>query len=384
MGVGALATGNAAVATDSTAPWVSLTSPAAGTTWDETITFAGTAGRASGDNSSVTVRLFKGSSATGTPVLTKYTSRFDGVFSKVVATNLAAGTYTALAEQGDASGNWRRSTSTFTIAPTMPARIVAAGDIASCSSSGDEATAKLLDRSYGTVLTVGDNAYEDGTASEFTSCYSPSWGRHRARTEPALGDHEFGSSTTASAYFDYFGAVTTVGARGKGWYSRTIGEWHVVTLNANCDIVSCAAGSEQEKWLRADLAAHPARCTLAVLSTPLYSSGSRHGGSSAVRPLVKALLDHKADVMLSGDDHVYERFAPQNEWAQAKTSGIRQFVVGTGGKSLYGFGTPKANSQVRYNATFGVLALDLSWNKYTWSYKPVSGSFKDTGTTYCS
>jgi hypothetical protein len=162
---------------------------------------------------------------------------------------------------------------------------VGAGDIASCTSTGDEATANLLDTIPGTVYTTGDNAYESGTASEFENCYDPSWGRHKARTRPAVGNHEYYSTTNASGYFGYFGAAA--GDPSKGYYSYDLGSWHIISLNSNCSFVAgggCAAGSDQEKWLRADLAAHPNACTLAYWHHPLFSSGPTSGGNSNMRP----------------------------------------------------------------------------------------------------
>ncbi len=259
--------------------------------------------------------------------------------------------------------------------------LVGAGDIAHCSTATDEATAKLLDGISGTVFTLGDNSYDKGTAAEFANCYGPTWGRHKARTMPSVGNHEYYTSG-ASGYFGYFGAAA--GEPGKGYYSYDRGSWHIVVLNSNCSKVSCAAGSPQETWLRADLAAHPSSCTLAYFHAPLFSSGE-HGNQAHVRPFWKALYQANADVVLSGHDHSYERFAPQDPFGVADPArGIREFVVGTGGTYLRPFGGFKQNSVSRNSSAHGVLKLTLHAGSYDWSFVPVAGkTFTDSGTTRC-
>jgi acid phosphatase type 7 len=260
--------------------------------------------------------------------------------------------------------------------------LVGAGDIAGCDTTGDEQTAKLLDNISGTVFTLGDNVYNSGTAAQFANCYGPSWGRHKARTKPSVGNHEYLTSG-ASGYFGYFGSAA--GDPKKGYYSYDKGSWHIVVLNSNCSPVGgCAAGSAQERWLRADLANHPNKCTLAYFHAPLYSSGE-HGSSAYVRPFWNALYQANADVVLSGHDHDYERFAPQDANGVADPErGIREFVVGTGGKSHYPFGTIKPNSQVRNATTYGVLKLTLHAGSYEWKFVPQAGkTFTDSGTTAC-
>ncbi len=257
--------------------------------------------------------------------------------------------------------------------------LVGAGDIASCASSGDEATARLLDSIPGTVFTAGDNAYEDGSSSDYGSCYASSWGRHRARTRPAPGNHEY-LTAGALGYFDYFG--TAAGERGKGYYSYELGGWHIVVLNTSLDV---SAGSAQEQWLRADLAAHPTMCTLAYWHHPLFSSSSDHGSQAFVRALWQALYEADADVVISGHDHDYERFAPQTPAGGVdQARGIREFVVGTGGKSHYAFGAALPNSQVRDSTAYGVLALTLRTGGYDWQFVPIAGStFADKGSGSC-
>ena len=260
---------------------------------------------------------------------------------------------------------------------------VGAGDIASCSSSGDEATAALLDAIPGTVFTLGDNAYESGTATEFANCYDPSWGRHKARTFPAPGNHDY-FTLNASGYFSYFGAAA--GDPTKGYYSYDLGTWRIIVINSNCAVVEgCYVGSPQEQWLRADLAAHPTACTLAYWHHPRFSSGSTHGSSTEMQPIWQALYEAGADVVLSGHEHNYERFAPQDPNGNLDTvHGIREFVVGTGGASHYAFGTMLPNTEVRNSDTYGVLKLTLHPGSYDWQFVPEAGkTFTDSGSALC-
>ena len=192
-------------------------------------------------------------------------------------------------------------------ATSTDAVFVGAGDIADCSDlSGAEATAKLLDAIPGTVFTVGDNAYEGGTAKQFRDCYGTTWGRHKSRTRPTAGNHEFHSGG-ATPYFDYFGA--SAGNPKTGYYSFDLGSWHVIALNSECDqIGGCQAGSAEEEWLREDLKEHPAACTVAYWHKPLFSSGGKHGNDQEVKPLWQALYEAHATIVLNGHDHDYERF----------------------------------------------------------------------------
>ncbi len=260
--------------------------------------------------------------------------------------------------------------------------LVGAGDISECTSSGDSATAKLVESIGGTVFTLGDNAYKDGTAKQFKSCYGPTWGRFRGRTRPAVGNHEY-HSKGAAGYWDYFGS--RAGPRGKGWYSYNAGDWHVVVLNSNCSKVGCGKGSEQERWLRADLARHDHKCTLAYFHHARFSSDREHGTAPEVGPFWEALYDYGADLVLSGHSHNYERFAPQTPWGKADSAhGIRQIVVGTGGAGSYRFAGNKAHSQVRNASTYGVLKLNLQSDSYDWRFIPTAGkSFKDSGRGSC-
>jgi hypothetical protein len=266
--------------------------------------------------------------------------------------------------------------------PPPDAVLVGAGDIAVCSSEDDDATADLLDGIEGTVFTTGDNAYPDGTAEEFADCYDPTWGRHKARTRPSTGNHDY-HVAGAAPYFAYFGAAA--GNPGEGWYSYDLEGWHVIVLNSNCEeITGCEAGSAQESWLRADLAASTAACTVAYWHHPRFSSG-QHGDDLDVADLWQALYDADADVVLNGHDHDYERFAPQDPSGTFDAvRGIREFVVGTGGAAQRAFGTPEPNSEVRETGTPGVLRLDLHAEGYDWEFIPIAGkTFTDSGSGTC-
>jgi hypothetical protein len=266
-----------------------------------------------------------------------------------------------------------------------PPVLVGAGDIARCSSDADEATAKLLDGIPGTVFTVGDNVYWSGTAREFKKCYAPSWGRHKERTRPALGNHEY-VTAGAAGYFGYFGAAA--GDPSKGYYSYDLGEWHLIALNSNCgeEEVRCGPGSAQVQWLEEDLAANDdKRCTLAYFHHPLFSSGEKHGSTAAVEPLWEVLYEAGADVVLSAHEHNYERFALQDPSGKADPQrGIREFVVGTGGAEHYPILDPLPNSEVHNDETYGVLKLTLHPKSYQWRFLPAAGGeFIDSGDDQC-
>jgi hypothetical protein len=262
--------------------------------------------------------------------------------------------------------------------------LVGAGDIALCDLiAGAEATATLLDGIQGTVFAAGDNAYLNGSAEDFANCYHPTWGRHKARTKPVPGNHEY-QTPGASGYFGYFGAAA--GDPAKGYYSYDLGAWHIVALNSNCaEIGGCQAGSVQEQWLRADLAASATSCTLAYWHHPLFTSGANHGPATETRPLFQALYDAGSEVVVGGHNHQYERFAPQNPAGGLDTAlGIRQFVAGMGGVSHYGFGTIRPNSEARNSDAFGVLKFTLRAGTYDWQFVPEAGkTYTDAGTGTC-
>jgi hypothetical protein len=272
-------------------------------------------------------------------------------------------------------------------AQTSSAVVVGAGDIASCTSNGDTATARLLANIPGTVLAIGDNAYWEGSTAQFNNCYHPTWGQFKARTQPVVGNHEY-RTPGASGYFNYFGA-------GRDIYSYNRGAWHIVALNSECkywatgykDGPSQCSSQKQANmiaWLRNDLAANNAACTLAYFHQPRFSSG-QGGNATETQAIWEALYTADADVVLSGHDHVYERFAPQAPGGRLDTAqGIRQFVVGSGGVNHGRFNTIKPNSQVRNATAFGVLKLTLNSTSYSWKFVPQAGkSFTDSGTYAC-
>jgi hypothetical protein len=276
--------------------------------------------------------------------------------------------------------------------------IAAAGDIA-CDPSdanfnGGAGTASfcrqrdtgalLAGGGYAAVLPLGDLQYTDATLAKLQQVYDPAWGGTKSVHRPAVGNHEY-LVDGAAGYFDYYGAQA--GARGKGWYSYDVGSWHLIALNGEaegCPHVSCSAGSEQESWLRADLAAHPAQCTLAYWHVPKFSS-TEPNNAPLFQTFWNDLQAAGVEVVLNGHFHNYERFGPQNASGAADPNGIREFVVGTGGKGLVGFGTsPMANSQVRNSNTYGVLEMTLHDGSYDWHFKPIAGqSFTDSGSASC-
>jgi hypothetical protein len=260
--------------------------------------------------------------------------------------------------------------------------LVGAGDIADCNRLGDDATANQLDGIPGTVVALGDNAYPNGRTQDFANCYDPTWGRHKTRTWPTPGNHEYDSSATAAPYFAYFGS--RAGTAPNGYYSYDVGTWHVVVLNDN---VAMTANSAQVQWLRADLNGRRNQCVLAYWHRPRYSSGSA-GNTSGTQALWQALADSAADIVLWGHDHTYERFAPMDATGAASPTGIRAFVVGTGGGEDLSNGFPiiQPNSEVRDNTTRGVLRLTLYDRRYRWEFLPAPGfgTFTDSGSGNCN
>ena len=261
--------------------------------------------------------------------------------------------------------------------------ITAAGDIADPTpTAATKATAQLVSSINPTVaLTLGDNQYETGALADFRTGYGTTWGAFLSRTRPAVGNHEYKSSSTAAGYFDYFG-----GRAPDNYYSFNVGAWHLISLDSNCAFAGgCGAGSRQYEWLKADLAAHRARCILAYFHHPRWSSGAAHGNSSQVGPFINLLYNAGAEVVLSGHEHNYERYAPQTPGGAVDTErGIVQFVVGTGGHSLYPMGPADANSRVRNTSSYGVLKMTLRPGSYSFSFRPVlGGSFTDAGSASC-
>jgi len=256
--------------------------------------------------------------------------------------------------------------------------LLAVGDIGSCDGTDDEAVADLAARLPGTIAVLGDLAYPDGSPVDFADCFDPAWGPSLPRIRPAPGNHEY-KTTDASGYFAYFGAAA--GTPAGGWYSYDLGAWHVIVLNSNCDAVGgCNAGSPQLAWLEADLAvsgaADPAACTLAYWHHPRYASG-RHGDDDRTDALWNALAAAGTDLVLTAHDHDYERLAP--------VDGIRSFVVGTGGRSLYELTRSTGpHTELRVNDSYGLLMLTLGESAYEWRFVPALGSsLVDAGTGQC-
>jgi len=268
-------------------------------------------------------------------------------------------------------------------APAADVTVISAGDIVDCAKmAGSEATAKLLDKLPGTILPVGDLAYPDGSDENF-KCYDKTWGRHKERTRPAPGNHEY-HTPGAAGYFKYFGSAA--GSPGRSYYSFDLGSWHIISLDSQCAAIGgCQKGSVEEQWLRDDLRKNSSNCILAFWHIPLFSSGDEHGNAPAMKDFWNDLYSAGADIVLNGHDHDYERFAPQNPDGVADSQqGIREFVVGTGGKSQRGFHHPLPTTEIRSNSTFGVLKLSLHKNSYDWQFIPVSsGQFTDAGSGSC-
>jgi acid phosphatase type 7 len=268
-------------------------------------------------------------------------------------------------------------------ATPQPTILVGAGDIASCASDGDEATAALVANIPGQVFTAGDNAYDNGSAKNYANCYDPSWGAFKDRTRPTAGNHEY-NTPDAEPYFDYFGAAAR--PRGLGYYSYDLDRyWHIVVLNSNCaEVGGCDAASAQYAWLANDLRPHPRKHFIAIWHHPRYNSGS-HGNNQELDPFWDLLYTRGAEIVISGHAHDYERFAPLDDHGDRDdVHGIREFVTGTGGRNLVDVGTPKPNSEVLDNSTFGVLQLSLYPDHYEWQFIPVpGGAFSDSGSAFC-
>jgi hypothetical protein len=271
-----------------------------------------------------------------------------------------------------------QSSAPIQAAPASDPVLVGAGDIASCNSKGDEQTAQLLASIPGTIFTAGDNVYPNGSANDFTKCFQPSWGQFRDRIRPAPGNHDY-LTNDATGYFDYFGAAA--GNPDAGYYSYDLGTWHIVVVNSN---IPRDAQSPQYAWLKQDLAAHKGANILAYWHHPRYSSGE-HGDNTSLDPIWDLLCDAHTDVVISGHDHDYERFAPINKDDQRDdANGIREFVVGTGGASHDHLTHVEPNSEVRNFDTYGVLKLTLHAHSYDWEFIPVAGqTFTDSGSAKC-
>jgi acid phosphatase type 7 len=311
----------------------------------------------------------------------------------------------ALNAAGESAKTAQVSITTPSGGGTGGVRIGAAGDIACDPASSNfngglgrngfcqmRATSDLLvGRSLDAVLPLGDNQYECGGLTAFQQSYDPSWGRVNGITRPVPGDNDYDNRTTqpggtgcsanhdAAGYYSYFGAAA--GNPARGYYSYNLGSWHLVALNSNCGFVPCAAGSAQERFLRNDLAASGAACTLVYFHHPRFSSGG--SATNLVAPFWNAMYAAGVDIVLNGHSHVYERFAPQTPQGAANANGVRQFTVGTGGKSLGRLKTAAANSQAFVTSSYGVLELSLGNGSYSWDFRRVGGGSGDAGTGTC-
>jgi len=294
---------------------------------------------------------------------------------------LSCGTsYTLGVEAFDAAGNVSpRATlvaSTRACASTDPV-VAVAGDIAG-SGAGDEATARLLDALRPTVvLTTGDNAYPDGTRADFDAYYDPTWGRHKAITRPTPGNHDY-HTTGAAGYFGYFGSAA--GDPTKGYYSFNVGAWHLIALNSE---IAHHTASSQLAWLKSDLAASGAKCTLAYWHKPRFTAGG-YSDFTEYTPFWQALYDANADVVVNGHDHNYQRYTRLNPAGAVDTArGIREFVVGTGGRSHYAL-RPDSRRLAGNDNTFGVLQMTLHATSFDWSFVPEAGkTYTDSGSATC-
>ncbi len=271
-------------------------------------------------------------------------------------------------------------TPTFTPAPIL---LMGAGDIAYCGEDhlGDELTAAIIARfPDALVFTAGDNVDGEGTRAEYKNCYGPSWGQFKARTRPSPGNHDY-LTDGGNPYYAYFGEAA--GEVGTGYYSFDVGGWHIAALNSNCDAIACGPNSEQAAWLKEDLVSSDKRCTLLYWHHPRWSSGLA-GSYGSVNTFWRIAAEMGVEVIVNGNDHGYERFAPQDVAGLADTLGVREIVVGTGGSQLREFGETKENSEVRYNLTHGVILFKLYQDRYEWEFIPVSGDFRDHGSAKCN
>jgi hypothetical protein len=266
--------------------------------------------------------------------------------------------------------------------------LVGAGDIGVCgSNTSDTRTAQLvadtlLADTTAIAFTLGDNVYPDGSSSWFWSCYEPTWGAFKSRTRPVPGNHDYYNNPKADGYFEYFGA--NAGPAGRGWYSYDAGAWRVYALSSEC-IRGSRCYIRQYRWLRADLVNNPHQCVLAMWHRPRFSTGD-HGSSRRMAPVFHLLYDHGAEIVLSGHDHDYERFAPTDPKGNPDpTNGLRQWVVGTGGAGIRPFDVAALPiTEARDSTAHGVLRLDLYAGGYDWQFLTTSNNpFTDTGSATC-
>lgn len=266
-------------------------------------------------------------------------------------------------------------------APASAVTLITAGDIARCDAQDDESTAALAATYPGTILVLGDNAYEDGSRREYQDCYQPSWGRLLDRTLAVPGNHDH-QTADAQGYFDYFGAHA--GPDKRGWYAQTLGAWRLITLDSECSAVGgCGRRSPQYQWLATELNEHASPCTVVAFHRPRYSSGY-HGDFARVDPLWRLVVDAGADIVLNGHEHSYERLGPMDADGHADASGVEAFIVGTGGAPLRGFRKVLETSQVRIDDRHGVLVLQLADGGFDWAFRSTpDDTVEDQGTGAC-
>jgi len=375
---GASVATSAATATVSGAPASDTTAPAAPTG----LTATGGAGSVSLDwvNSSepdlAGYRVYR-RNADGSWPTTPLTTTTVSNYTNSGLTNGTSYTYRVTAVDG--SGNESAPSASVSATPVTAGAgdpvVTAAGDIAGSATDGVATAEMIKGINPSAVLTLGDNAYEDGSLQQYNDYYDPSWGAFKQKTYPTPGNHDYHTPAGVD-YFTYFGSRAQA-----EYYSYDLGSWHLIALNGE---LSHSAGSAQEVWLKSDLAANAGKCTLAYWHEPRFTSGDVHGDNSSFGPFWQDLYAAHADVVLNGHNHNYERFGLQNPQAQADPNGMREFVVGTGGVSHYGFGTPKPNSEVRNGDTYGVLKLTLHSGSYDFQFAPVAGkTFTDSGSNSC-
>jgi hypothetical protein len=255
--------------------------------------------------------------------------------------------------------------------------LLAAGDVGFCGSQGAVDTGEMLDSQEGTILAVGDLAYPHGSIQDYTMCYDPVWGRHKIRTKPSPGNHEY-ESPGAQPYFDYWGSAA--GPAGLGYYSFRAGDWLVLSLNSNLPVGNTTA---QAQWIRQELTTNNVKCTLAYFHHPLYSSGP-NGDNARLAGLWQLLYELGVDVIISAHEHLYERYAPMTpDGVRNDAKGIRQFIVGTGGASPYTIQRLHPLSEVQVT-TYGLLKLTLTDVGYQWEFLRVGGGGRlDFGQDVC-
>jgi hypothetical protein len=352
-------------------PSLTLTSPAQGAAFDEGVPISFAASASDPEDGDLSAEIAWESDVDG-PL---------GIGASFSRDDLSVGAHEITASVVDGDGAPAERTRDITVfAPTN--QLLAAGNVGYCPDDDDEATGALLGTLPGRILALGDLAYPQGTAADFANCFDPAWGMHKARIHPISGNHEW-HEAGAQPYFDYFG--TAAGTPGEGWYSFDLGNWHIVGVQGDCNEFEdgCAPDSEQGLWLQADLAANSKPCTLVFTHFPRFSS--IFGVDDTQLPFWQIFYQHGVDVVLTAHAHNYERYARQNPAGGAEpTRGIREFVIGTGGRDLSDPSVTLPNREVQQSDTFGVLRLALEDTSYAWQFHGVGpGSFTDAGSEEC-